>query len=113
MIGFLIVLKQDSHLDDILSTLAELEVFDVTVMEGNNLEGILEKDLPLFAGLFSSINRKNLYGEVILGVFRSDSLHHAFNKIIGTKGISFKDPGVGYMASFNLISFAGEELVDN
>ena len=40
MIGIIIVLKKEELLDDILSAFAELEIFDVSILDGNNLEKI-------------------------------------------------------------------------
>ncbi len=49
------VLHREDLLDDVLSTLVELEEPDAVVVESRNGLELLERDLPIFAGLRSLI----------------------------------------------------------
>ena len=51
----LAVLHREDLLDDVLSTLVELEEPDAVVVESRNGLELLERDLPIFAGLRSLI----------------------------------------------------------
>ena len=108
MIGIIIVLKKEELLDDILSAFAELEIFDMSILDGNNLEGILEKDLPLFAGLLVSTNRKMLYNKFIFGVCRKEEEYNDLIKLFKKNKIDFTKNNMGFITTFKLTDFIGE-----
>ena len=87
MIGVIIILKKQEYLDNIAQILAELEIFNTSIIEGNNLEGILERDIPLFAGLFSSINREKLFNYTIISIFPNKNKLDTFYKLLKGKHI--------------------------
>jgi hypothetical protein len=51
----LVVLHREELLDDLLATLVEFEVADPVVVESRSGLELLERDLPIFAGLRSLI----------------------------------------------------------
>ena len=51
----LVVLHREELLDDVLSSLVELELPDAIVLESRTSLELLERDLPIFAGIRSLI----------------------------------------------------------
>jgi hypothetical protein len=71
---FLAILHREELLDEVLSTLVELEAPDAVVVESRNGLELLERDLPIFAGLRSLIPSGIDFSSLVVCVIEDDAL---------------------------------------
>lgn len=71
---FLAILHREELLDEVLSTLVELEASDAVVVESRSGLELLERDLPIFAGLRSLIPSGIDFSSLVLCVVEEDTL---------------------------------------
>jgi hypothetical protein len=67
-----VILHSEELLDEVLSALVEMEVPDAVVVESRNGLELLERDLPIFAGLRSLIPSGIDFSSVVLCVVEDD-----------------------------------------
>ena len=70
----LAILHREELLDEVLSTLVELEAPDAVVIESRSGLELLERDLPIFAGLRSLIPSGIDFSSLIVCVIEDDLL---------------------------------------
>lgn len=71
---FLAILHHEELLDEVLSTLVELEAGDAVVVESRSGLELLERDLPIFAGLRSLVPSGIDFSSLVLSVIEDDAL---------------------------------------
>ncbi len=71
---FLAILHREELLDEVLSTLVELEAPDAVVVESRSGLELLERDLPIFAGLRSLIPSGIDFSSLVVCVIEDDEL---------------------------------------
>ena len=69
----LVVLHREELLDDVLSTLVEMECPDSVVLESRSGLELLERDLPIFAGLRFLVPSGIDFSRVLLCVIEDDA----------------------------------------
>ena len=69
-----VVIHREELLDEVLSTLVELEAPDAVVIESRSGLELLERDLPIFAGLRSLIPSGIDFSSLIVCVIEDDLL---------------------------------------
>jgi nitrogen regulatory protein P-II 1 len=69
-----VVLHREELLDDVLSALVELELPDAVVIESRTSLELLERDLPIFAGIRSLIPGGIDFSRVVLCLVEDDDL---------------------------------------
>jgi hypothetical protein len=80
----LVILHREELLDEVLSTLVELEAPDAVVVESRSGLELLERDLPIFAGLRSLIPSGLDFSSLVVCVIEDDRLaHEALTAISG------------------------------
>ena len=67
-----VILHREELLDEILSTLVELEATDAVVVESRSGLELLERDLPIFAGLRSLIPSGIDFSSLVLCVLEDN-----------------------------------------
>ena len=70
----LVVLHREELLDDVLSALVELELPDAVVLESRTSLELLERDLPIFAGIRSLIPGGIDFSRLVLCIVEDDRL---------------------------------------
>lgn len=70
----LVVLHREELLDDVLSALVELELPDAVVLESRTSLELLERDLPIFAGIRSLIPGGIDFSRLVLCMVEDDEL---------------------------------------
>lgn len=70
----LVVLHREEVLDDVLSALVELELPDAIVVESRTSLELLERDLPIFAGIRSLIPGGIDFSRLVLCLVEDDGL---------------------------------------
>ncbi len=71
---FLAILHREELLDEVLSTLVELEATDPVVVESRSGLELLERDLPIFAGLRSLIPSGIDFSSLVVCIVEDDRL---------------------------------------
>jgi hypothetical protein len=69
-----VVLHREELLDDVLSALVELELPDAVVVESRTSLELLERDLPIFAGIRSLIPGGIDFSRLVLCLVERDQL---------------------------------------
>jgi hypothetical protein len=73
----LTVLHSEELLDEVLSALVEMEAPDAVVVESRSGLELLERDLPIFAGLRSLVPSGIDFSSLVLCVIEDDQRAHA------------------------------------
>lgn len=66
MYALLIRLSDPDKLDELLTLLLELGIDDALVLHGTSMNAVLERDIPLFAGLLSAFPHTHPTGEMVI-----------------------------------------------
>jgi hypothetical protein len=72
----LVILHSEELLDDVLSTLVEMQAPDAVVVESRSGLELLERDLPIFAGLRSLVPSGIDFSSLVLCVLEDDGTAH-------------------------------------
>jgi len=83
---FLAILHREELLDEVLSTLVELEAPDAVVVESRSGLELLERDLPIFAGLRSLIPSGIDFSSLVVCVIEDDALAEEVATAVGALG---------------------------
>jgi len=70
----LAILHREELLDEVLSTLVELEAPDAVVVESRSGLELLERDLPIFAGLRSLVPSGIDFSSLVICIIEDDRL---------------------------------------
>lgn len=88
------VLHREDLLDDVLSTLVELEELDAVVVESRSGLELLERDLPIFAGLRSLIPSGIDFSSLVVCLIEDNArASEALNAIARLEGAAGNDGG--------------------
>jgi hypothetical protein len=90
-----IVLNKEEYLETILSALAELEISDAIIQDGERLGDFLAHEVPIFAGLRQMVGEKRIACKVILSLIDQKDFLPKFNKLLTEEKIDFTQEGVG------------------
>ncbi len=71
-----VVLHREELLDEVLSLLVELELPDAVVVESRSGLELLERDLPIFAGLRSLVPAGIDFSRLVLSLVSSEAQGH-------------------------------------
>ncbi|RKY33112.1 MAG: hypothetical protein DRP74_00985 [Candidatus Omnitrophota bacterium] len=93
-----IVLNKEEYLEPILSILAELEISDAIIQDGERLGDYLAHEVPIFAGLRQMIGEKRAACKTILALIDQKDFLAQFNKLLTEEKIDFTQEGVGSIA---------------
>jgi hypothetical protein len=88
------VLHREDLLDDVLSTLVELEEPDAVVVESRSGLELLERDLPIFAGLRSLVPSGIDFSSLVVCLIEDDArADDALNAIARLEGAAANEGG--------------------
>ena len=88
------VLHREDLLDEVLSTLVELEEPDAVVVESRSGLELLERDLPIFAGLRSLIPSGIDFSSLVVCLIEEDArANEALNAIARLEGAAGSEGG--------------------
>jgi hypothetical protein len=90
---FLAIVHREDLLDEVLSTLVELEAPDAVVVESRSGLELLERDLPIFAGLRSLIPSGIDFSSLVVCVVEDDLLAAEIMSAIGALDTGPHDEG--------------------
>lgn len=90
-----IILNREDLLDDILAELVELEVVRATIIDGVEMERILAKDVPIFAGLLQSTRGSRAYNKNIFALIHNKDVVFKLIDILKDMDIDLSDATIG------------------
>ena len=96
----LVVLNHEELLDEVLSLLVEQEVHGAVVVESRTGLELLERDLPIFAGLRSLVPGGIDFSRLVLCLVEDDQLASATLSALGTLGERVPHEGEPSNAAF-------------
>lgn len=108
MFALFIRLSDPDKLDDLLTLLLELGMDDALVLSGTSMNAVLEKDVPLFAGLLSAFPRTHPTGELILTVSPDRATVKRLWKLAREIGVDFSDPESAQLIAVKTENFPEE-----
>ncbi len=79
-----VILRDEEILDDVLSILVEMELPDSVVIDSRSGLEVLERDLPIFAGLRTLVPGGIEFHRTVLAVIESDPLATRILEAIST-----------------------------
>lgn len=68
----ILILAKEEQLDNLLSAFADIEVTDLTVIDGVGMGKVLRDDLPIFAGLRNLMKDRPQYTKILLSAIRDN-----------------------------------------
>ena len=92
MYALFIRLADPDKLDELLTLLLELGIDDALVISGTSMNAVLERDVPLFAGLLSAFPHTHPSGELIVAVSPDRETIERLYKLAGDIEIDFNNP---------------------
>lgn len=104
----IIILKDESLLKKLLSLLIEFELYDSTVLDGESIENIAARNIPLFSDLNSLFGKESVYNRTILCYVPDDETAKSFIQVCKQEGIDFKKPDTGCIMTVPCSLFIGE-----
>jgi hypothetical protein len=90
----LIILKEETQIRKVVSTLLELEIVDATVLDGEGVENLAVRTIPLFAEIGSLFNQDLAYNRTILAYIPSPDLADEVIRLCRREGLDLADPAV-------------------
>ena len=93
-----VVLNKEEYLDTVLAALAELEVHDAVIQDGEKLGSYLAHEVPIFAGLRQLIGEKRTSCKTVLVLVNHEDFLEQFNKLLLEEDIDFTKDDVGSIA---------------
>ncbi len=106
-----IILNREDMLDDIISSMIELEITGATILDGVGMERVLAEDVPIFAGLLRSISGSRAYNKNIVALVKQKETIEELIVLLKDSGIDFMDAGVGRIFSIPVDFYIGSEEV--
>ncbi len=103
-----IILKDESLLKKLLSLMIEFELYDATVLDGESIENIASKKIPLFSDLNTLFGQQTSYNRTILSYIPDGSTTENFIQLCKEEAIDFRQPDVGCIMTIPCNMYIGE-----
>ncbi len=97
MYYFIIQLYKEEYLDDIMLALTTAGIDNGTVVDGVNMDNIMNQHMPIFAGLIPGDDQRSRYCKVISSVVKKRDRIDAVLGTLRDADIDFKGEGLGRM----------------
>ena len=103
----LIILNKEEYLETILSALAELEVTDAVIQDGEKLGSYLAHEVPIFAGLRKLMGEKRIACKTIISLIDQKDFLDSFEKLLAEENIDFVKEDIGSIAILPVTKIIG------
>lgn len=87
-----IILKDEAQIRKVVSALLELEITDATVLDGEGVENLAVRTIPLFAEIGSLFNQDLAYNRTILAHIADPRFADDLVKLCRREGLDLADP---------------------
>ena len=104
-----IVLNNREKLEEVLSTLLELDITGGTIIETEGMAQVLAAKVPIFAGLRQLITEARASSTTVLALSRHNDIVSRVHSLLKKSGIDFSEPGTGVMFSTPVDEVIGSE----
>ncbi|HOO60705.1 MAG TPA: hypothetical protein PLF44_03645 [Candidatus Mcinerneyibacteriales bacterium] len=106
MYYFVIQLFKEEFLDDIMLALTTAGIDNGTVVDGVNMDNMMNQRIPLFAGLIPNSDQRSRYCKVISCIVEDKQRVKAFLQSLDDADIDFEKEGIG-----RIILIPAEEVI--
>jgi hypothetical protein len=103
----IIILKDESLVKKILSLLLEFELYQSTVLDGESIENIAARKIPLFSDFNLLFGRESAYNRTIVCYVPDGSTVEEFIKVCKKEEIDFQKQDIGCLMTFKCNLFLG------
>jgi len=103
----IIILKDESLVKKIFSLLIEFELFQSTVLDGESIETIAARKIPLFSDFNLLFGRESVYNRTIICYVPDGSTVDDFVRVCRKEGIDFQKQDIGCLMTFPCSLFLG------
>jgi len=102
-----IQLFKNEYKEDLYMALSSAGIQYTTYCDGNNLDNELRNKLPIFSGLFKSLEEKSRYATVYFCAAESKEQVDAIVEGFEIAGIDWKKEGI-----FRIVTIKAEDVID-
>ncbi len=89
-----IILHDESRVDVVLRALVELELYDTTVLDGESVEALAVRTVPVFESLGGWFGENRAYNRAILVSVRDRAEVDAVVRLCRADGLDLTDPAI-------------------
>ncbi len=97
MFYFIIQLFKEEYLDDIMLALTTAGIDNGTIVDGVNMDNVMNQHMPIFAGLIPGENQRSIYCKVITSVISDKERIDVLLQTLNDADIDFKKQEIGRM----------------
>ncbi|MBW6516089.1 MAG: hypothetical protein K0B81_05670 [Candidatus Cloacimonetes bacterium] len=108
MYVMIIILKDESLVKKILSLLIEFELFQSTVVDGESIENIAARKIPLFSDFNLLFGRESVYNRTIICYVPDGETVERFIKVCRDEEIDFENKDIGCLFTIPCNLFLGQ-----
>ena len=106
MYAVFIRLADPDKLDELLTVLLEIGIDDALVLSGTSMNAVLEKDVPLFAGLLSAFPHTHPTGELIVATSPDRDALERLYRLGRDIGLDFDNPESARLIAVKMEEFS-------
>ncbi|MGM0607958.1 MAG: hypothetical protein ACQESP_06040 [Candidatus Muiribacteriota bacterium] len=103
----IVVLQNENLLEKVVGILFELELFNSTVLDGEEPETVAVESLPLFLDLAKLVKDENTYNKTIISYVPEKETVNEFIRICREEKIDFNVENTGWVSAFKCEIFEG------
>lgn len=108
MYVMIIILKDETLVKKVFSLLLEFELFQSTVLDGESIENIATRKIPLFSDFNTLFGRESVYNRTIISYVPDGSTVEEFIKVCQKEDIDFSKQDIGCLMTFPCHLFLGK-----
>lgn len=108
MYVMIIILKDESLVKKIFSLLIEFELFESTVLDGESIENIAAKKIPLFSDFNLLFGRESVYNRTIICYVPDGTTVEKFIQVCREEEIDFLNQDIGCLMTIPCNLYLGK-----
>ncbi len=107
-----IILKNESLLEQVTSALVEAGLYDSSVLDGENIETLADASMPLFTSFKNLFGEDFSYNRTVISPVRDPRAVQDVLDIFEQENIDFTDPDTGTLMTIPCVLFNGDNRED-
>ncbi len=108
MYVMIIILKDESLVKKIFSLLIEFELFQSTVLDGESIENVAARKIPLFSDFNLLFGRESVYNRTIICYVPDGATIEEFIQVCKKEDIDFDKQDIGCLMTFKCDFYLGK-----